>query len=509
MNTRAAGLHLQPFERAGRGFGPTASGAASKVAGTGIQVGTAILSGLFSPAVAIPLNVIGVLAEPTLKYLADRSQVGSDLSLGPFLPETPPESIENLSRIQFQRARERYESDPVARAFADNITVKAALGSNLGISEAAATSQLPADIQALVLCGSSSAPPDSEAMHRLTMTIEKRFDTLSKRIDDLRTLMTTPDLGAEERKRALAQAQADVAWTSHELQGAGAIATFILQNIVNDPSSAKAVSTIFSSVQQVYSAASLFNLGQIGTLALSGSLIGAVSALMSLGQPGADEQILNALHVIDQKLDQIRSQLNVIELQQLDILEGLNKILQNLHLNQAELVRRLATLSSRVDQLSTDITTALREKDITLLGNSIDQCRTLLGAPPPYSAGWAEKYASYLTSFFSHATRAAKQSIFTGGDQDLSSSDTLCKIGRTRATADLFCGYIPQLAALVGVSFQSVDASNTGSSIPNPIEWARGTNAYLEASTLSIRNCRTSCFHNAKVRPPAMPQSVK
>lgn len=480
------------------------SAAWSKGFGLGVKVGNIvigtqavarILGGTLSPGAAVALQLAGVLAEPTLIYLADHSTPGHDLSHGPIMTPADPPQLESLSRWAFEKSAELYDSDDNLRLFTSDPAVKTRLGIDLGAEPSALVTQLPAELQKAVSeavrRGLSDVATDLEAQNAILTTlrasVNSQLDMLAQKTNTLQSLMRD-ELGERERARALARVEADIQFVTSEIAGARALGGALIGTVFGNEQAARIFQTAVGSVQQIYQAVGLYTINKLGTIALTGTFIGAASALMSVMGPNQDQQVLQAIQMIHKKLDQLQAQLDRIESSQQEILGSLRLLYAEMERNAAEARARLDTIETRLLKLIEDASVNQRAADETAHGANLDQVQSLLRRPMTdrETQSFRDQYIPRLTLFYSYATRVSKQPAFTGDESAEVTFAQARDLIVTRRTADLMFGLLPALAALVGVIVPTgEDLLPTGSTLPNPITWAQGVNAYLEARILA------------------------
>jgi len=190
--------------------------------------------------------------------------------------------------------------------------------------------------------------------------------------------------------------------------------------------------------------------------------------------PDATKAILDAIPDLREFLDR---RLAVLE-------EGLDRILET----QAETLRAVRSLFDQAEQNAWSEAQAIDavRKDqrlafIELRRRSVD---TLLGdmARHVRAAASARSDAEVVKSardFAHHALVEARKADYAGAPKPtMSELESYCT---QRSQPDMWVGALPALCELVGVSLARIPSLEAeGAALANPIEWARGTRAFLE-----------------------------
>jgi hypothetical protein len=470
----------------------------AKGLGLGMRVGGIvagrILQGVLSPAGAVALQLAGVLTEPTLTYLADHAGPGRDLTLGPILPPADTLQLQNLTQWAFQKSLSLLDSDPELRRFVADPVVKLHVGFDLGVEPNSVVRDLPPAVQSAISRALNRGLEDmrndvatqQQVIDDLRNDVVNAYGQLKSKVDVIETLLRE-ELGERERARVMQQAHSALEYTTSEVGGAGALGAALLTHVIGDQQAAKIFQASVNAVGQAYHAIGLFELKQIGSLMLAGSLVGAATLLMNVLQPAPDQLILKALEQINGKLDAMAATLDRIERQQSAIRQEIAKLFAEIRGDARAARTMLTTIQGQLNEVIEDVNINARAADETSYGMMLDQCQSLLRQPAARraDAAWTARYNEFLTAFYSYATRVAKQPAFTGDPTQPLDFARVRDLIQTRRRADLVFGAVPRIADLVGIGVPLGEPIPTGDTLPNPLTWAEGVNAYLEARTLA------------------------
>jgi hypothetical protein len=260
-----------------------------------------------------------------------------------------------------------------------------------------------------------------------------------------------------------------------EARGATQVAGFFLDALFPDnPRVSKVVTTVANAAINVTSSAGLLSLGFMGPLGFAGGVVSAFGSVMGLfggGQPTFEEQVFKHFDLVHKQLEDIRTTLNRIEERQYEILKNMFEISRQLaarDLRQQYLLRRL---SDDIQRLSRTVELQARESALTTFDTSLRNAKDLVVGPR--GEEWMGEFRRIKNFFLTHALGTAATSAFIGQPTGNSLRQLLKEI-EGRDQLDLAIENLDVVAGVLGLN-----APNAATSY-NPIEWARGTQAYLE-----------------------------
>jgi hypothetical protein len=459
----------------------------AKSIGLGISVFGTVAGALSVPG-ALALTIAGTLAEPTLTYL---STPNLDLSHDPFLANTSNADLEIITQWALQSSLNIAAKDSNFHAFLYDPNTQSNLQINLSQGLADIANNLPPNIKQAI---SQEVAQDVDNIIKnpglakdLAASIKQGIrNSLAglKNQADLIAQKQKEELSSIEKQRELQAAQADFERINREITGGIAIGTAFFKYILGDPDAAHVLQSVTGAAQKIYNAVNQFNIDQ-GILSLTGSFIGGAQMLFFAFGKSQDQEILETLAEIRKTLSQIVEQLNEIEHQQATIIEGLNKIFSTMQLNAAAAEALLQNLQSSLDQMQQDVNAGFRMNDEVGFGSRIDLCLSHIRrrTDPIHSAGFINQYNDDLAAFYSYAKRTSKKPTFAGNVEvqyDLSMAAEEIKV---RKRVDLLFALIPQFGSLIATFPKEPSAMIEP--LSNPLTWAQGVNAYLEARVLA------------------------
>lgn len=460
----------------------------------GIGIGLSVLgavAGTVNFPGALALTLMGILAEPTLTYLATP---GLDLARSPF-PPTPPADINQIAQWSLARSAEAVSDLPPYQVTINIPEARRILGLPEDATPEKVVNRLPPEVKSAIAeameNGFNQVQGDiqatQEAVDSMGQMISDGLHKLEQQGVVIQRLQQE-ELSATERAAELALAKAELEYTNREIGGAIQIGAAFVEHVLGNPTAARTFQASMGAIRQVYHATGLFYLKEMGTWALAGSFVSAADILINAFGSSQEQQLLEALRLIDQKLTAMAEQLQRLELQQIAIYEGLKNMYAAMQTNAAEARTRLVGLQQSIDILYQDTMANFRAEDEIALGAQIDACQSHLRTPIVQygDQAWIEAYRNDLTIFYTHAVRVSKKPSFTGNTERQLDLAAVAGLARTTPRVDLIFAMLPKLGAFVDTVIPTGEAVSTGAQLPNPIEWARGANAYLEARALAI-----------------------
>jgi hypothetical protein len=223
----------------------------------------------------------------------------------------------------------------------------------------------------------------------------------------------------------------------------------------------------------------------IGAFALTGNIVGAAASLFSMLTAPPDP-VLEALKIVNKKLDLILKDLAIISEQQSEVLLELREINRLLQTSFAEGMSRLTRIEAKIDEARAQALTVDRKNHTAEFLGVLDVCRSTL-----VNNDWQSRPGAFrdrLTTLYGYSIHTSKLPAMTGDAGralDVSSAATEL---RSRGYVDVAFGLLP---SIVSAATMPIKYSVTHPSLPepavraNPVCWAQGANAYLEARAAS------------------------
>jgi hypothetical protein len=266
-----------------------------------------------------------------------------------------------------------------------------------------------------------------------------------------------------------------------ELRGAATIGSFILGDVFGAKDAARLFGGASNAAIDIYRLTDLFSAGKIGTFAFSGGVLSAALTFTSLFGESPNQQVLNALqHVSDQIGNfqkQINERLDRIEARQIVDLQIVSAILQTVTQNAVDTHQKLQLISNKLDSFRQTYATDARQAALDAFLKSMDNLRDILVTS---STSANSTPGLFLEDLYHHAIRTSTEGPFAG---DPVVPLTLGEFRRQitlRGRVDLVFGLFDAFASLVHANL-----SGSSFDLPNPVEYARGTHAFMEALVLN------------------------
>lgn len=443
----------------------------SNLLGGGVQ---AVIGGGISPDSGLALSLAGVMAEATLG-------LGSGHSV---IAQSTDQHLNALSDLVYRIAMDKATQNQQFEAFFMSPEYAELTHADPRKPLQESISQLPDSLQEPVrraLQNDGTSVSQREIMKEIQETMARKFADLKMQQEQLSAELKNGRLREELRKKS----EADFQRGMLELEGAAKLGSSIISTVCGNQRAAQVFQTSVQTVGKIYQAMFLHAIGKAGTLATLGTFFGATTTLFNvLGGASSSEtaQIKQSLDAIHEKLREIEKRLGVLEERSLQILDGLSKIYEQVVFDSAETRVRLVSIEELLRQNGTDDQQSFRDLDLHLLGDKIDEMKSLLRKNKSSRNDlWLRDYANALTFFYSFALRRSASSHFTGNVNTPISLGKLANNFKSKPTIDLSFGLLPQIASLANIPANTLSDIPVGVIVPNPMCWAAAVNAYLEA----------------------------
>ena len=273
-----------------------------------------------------------------------------------------------------------------------------------------------------------------------------------------------------------------LASTNSDLSGVTALGTFVLSNIVNDPKAAQQFATSMHIASVALGLGVALSTGGIGCVAVAQGLTSGLGELGSAGNH--DEAAVAALTKVSAQIESLRAEINQrfdhLEQLQQNTLYLLGSLSKTLNLSMSEINASLNDINSKVESIAHYIIRSDREVALHEFNAKINKSKAMISAVNDGKAtGYTDAYITdHLLYFLDYAIDTSGRTMFTSRDEN-----NLAKGIRECGRADLAVGLLQNSSAILGLDIDAKD-------MRNPIEWARGTQAYLET------HCALSGYHS-------------
>jgi hypothetical protein len=295
---------------------------------------------------------------------------------------------------------------------------------------------------------------------------------------------------AEQIRLRQQEAAVEMQKMYREVEGMVQIGAFVLDKIFKNPGLANGFSKTFETGSKVFSLINQFQLGQIGSLALTGGMLSAGVAFASVlgGGPSFEQQVMQQLEGIDKKLDYIINLLderfNRIERTQEEILKQLSVVLKEVREGNIIALNNFVVEKSRLDYIKLLITEIDRFNHELTLKQETENFISLSTLHPKLIEAIKIDYHRHLNYFYVYSIDTSRSLPNSGFEPSLTETDPKFTTKLSTAINDkdqiqYFFGLLPLIAKVydLQIPFPIVESP----SIPNPIEWARGANLYMDA----------------------------
>jgi hypothetical protein len=192
-------------------------------------------------------------------------------------------------------------------------------------------------------------------------------------------------------------------------------------------------------------------------------------------------RITQAFGVINKKLDAILQDLDVIKAQQAQLINDVRDLARLVQSNFSEAIARLNRIEVQVNAIRGEVLTIDRRNHQKEFFDAIDYCQSAIR-----NNDWTTRPGDFrdrLTSLYGFGIHTAKLPSLTGDPSFGPTVSDFSQALRASGYVDLAFGLLPVGAGLLGVTIQH----GANYTVPeptiyaNPICWAMGANAYLEA----------------------------
>jgi hypothetical protein len=407
-----------------------------------------LVSGVVSRSAASALEMLGAINAPAT------------------LPQVTADQLEQLGRRAFSGALEQARADD--KFFS------------------ALSEHVPLDASAWITLPDVIKQGASQALNMLTGTpgltdIKSFGGQLMKLAQDGSNQITDISNGLE---RLGTNAPPQLHAAIDDLTGLLAIGSGVSSVLSSLPGELGQACAVFKNAQAVFGkvadAAGRFALKELGSIAslipVAGAIIGLFGGLFGGGR---DPWVQQMLTQIDHKLDAIGAELQKVEQAETEIYDAVHQVFLELRAQTIELKDAINKVGAEVRAGTDTVVANQRAQMLADLQNEIANALTFLPRPA-LTPTETTLFVQSLSHIAGHATDTAASPIFAGqapsASAPLDNFDPLVTL-RDEPFAELHIAKLGLLGEALSVPIVS------SSAVPNPVEWARGTAAYLEILT--------------------------
>jgi len=445
----------------------------NKYAALGLQTAGAATA-MVAPELAIVLSILGIWAEPTLKYLEAQPNLLPQI---PIFPNTAPELQRSVLEFSLAQLLDTADSDPSLKAKLDS-ALAAPLGVSSQIAEDTVVSRLPAAAQAIAanaLQGSNQAD-DPQFESSIDGSVASQVKALADKMESYSAALTN-QADAASRNLQAQRDKAEYEKISNDVEGAIQVSSFIIDRVFGDKAEATRILAVGAAIKKIADATVAYLADDIGTFGYAGILVAVADTLINAFVDHPPDPVLVAIAQVEKSLNDIKRELASIEQRELEIITSLVQIYSAIQTNAAEARRQIATVNSKMDIIIATIDGNSRSSARINLKASIDRARFLL-AQQRRNAAWNSSFGLTLTEIYTYSDAVCCADFFAGDPQgDLSATvDSLIAQNRS----DYFLNSAPLFCSLFNVPFQSQYELDPDGRIGNPLAWVQGASAYLQ-----------------------------
>lgn len=423
---------------------------------------TGAVTGVVNPPVGAALTLGAIWAEETIPVVQN---MFTKLKT-PVLPQLPDPTLEQVYKIALASARSSCDENELFTAFVSDPRISEALGFKILMSDDEIVNAVGHKEQELV---KTCLQSEGESIEKTKVLL----GSLSNGLDELRKLTNSmvAEKGNSERTKSLALEFDSI---SAELEGCANIAKLGIAIFGSgNPKAARDLEQTVSASMTVFK--TIKNcIVNTGFFTITGGLAAGALSLISIfrsQQSDVDqlkefisEQIAGLANQIDQNFKMLFEDVDYMK-RKLDLIYT---ALVQLDLRMA---RRLASLKEEVGLARWENLLYHRERYSFEIRSIIEDTRGLvLNASDD---GYSSDKRKYLTAFFMHATHTSRLNEFAGYAGEKTLVDISKKMRSRNFGIEIF-GLLTPIMVMLGLR------DDDANSIPNPLEWCIGTQAYIE-----------------------------
>lgn len=289
-----------------------------------------------------------------------------------------------------------------------------------------------------------------------------------RRVLDLARTQQKEVAGAiQRRQQTYNRARTAMHATISDVNSVAAIGSFVLGNVLHDPVRARQFATGMQVATLAFNLALAVGTGGISCLAATAGLVSGLGSLNGSNSQGSSalQEMFSQLSAQVQELRlEMHSRFDRLEAMELESLSLLNEISHAIQHTTFILTDRLSEVQDSILQFEHSFKVGDRKRALNQFSEKIQQAK---GAKEDPTTPFHYK-RDILSGFLNHAIDAASDWAFVS-DRAVPISAAVQKAERL----DLAIAQLGKAARLLGIE-AAVDFDH------NPIEWARGTQAYIE-----------------------------
>ncbi|UPJ80537.1 hypothetical protein IVB16_00405 [Bradyrhizobium sp. 183] len=266
-------------------------------------------------------------------------------------------------------------------------------------------------------------------------------------------------------------ARARASKASADINAAASFAEFVLSDYLKDSKGARDVARGMQVANLAVTIGLAVSTGGVGCLAMAGSLASGIGALNS-GASADNSGLTRAMFVaLSDQIDALRqdmdfrfNRLETIEIEALGLLKQISLDLRDLKITVTD---KMTSIQENLVQIEQYLKESDRKEILDRFNSQIQKCRGVLEDPGAFDQQYKK---DLLLSLLNHAIDASGHPSLTSAASARPSS-----VIKNAERTDLLVGQLTSCAQLLGLNASAQTKRN-------PIEWARGAQAFAESS---------------------------
>jgi hypothetical protein len=332
----------------------------------------------------------------------------------------------------------------------------------------------------------------------------KRDELLTAIANDLNIYLTEWKKAADERRTARERQEFlnNLASVDSELSASLYIGKAIIQVFFNDSKLAEDFYKVSMAVKDAYISYVKYTMAQpaIGTMAFVASWVSAGLTILSLFSSGGEAQLWRSLFSqLKQLAELIINGFNAVLENQKAIIQQLNFLTETVIRNGKIEQTLLRRLNDRFEQLSNKVDLFEYNQSMNVVINANEQLNTLVSDRrfDLQKDEYRVQFNKYITDYVVHATETACVSGAISGYAVNTNGADLRGLVNKNVPFEYQLGLVPVAVSTLTTRLKHFTNTYPGK-LPNPIEWNRGVDLYLQAHLIARPDSRYVINHLAK-----------
>jgi hypothetical protein len=258
-----------------------------------------------------------------------------------------------------------------------------------------------------------------------------------------------------------------IASAENDVQSVAAIGAFVIGEVFGDKETAKKINAGAQLASVALQVGLMFSTGGLSAIACAGGIASSLGPLFG-GEQSNSAAVQGMLSQISGQIETLRQEMHErfdrVEHLEQEALGMLRQIAEDIRTGNTAILDNIGNLRSELSQLNTYIKDSDRAKIFAAFNDLRFQAEL---AQEQHNISAASVAMGLLLNY---ALDVPKQTTFSNAEF---TGPVLSGALKDSPRTDFCVGLLPRCANLLKVT-------STGATPPNPVEWARGTNAYLE-----------------------------